>query len=97
VFLRFDWDEKKSRSNMRKHGVDFATAALVFDDPHCQVAQDREVDGEARWQAIGWVEGLFVLMVAHTVHDDDDEEVVRIISAREVTAHERRGYESGES
>ena len=93
VLVRFEWDEAKDRSNYRKHGVDFGTAALVFDDPHCLMVQDREVDGEARWQATGWVEGLFLVIVAHTLHDDEGEEIIRIISAREVTTHERRQYE----
>lgn len=89
----FEWDESKNRSNHRKHGVLFETAMLVFDDPNLCSVQDREVDGEERWQAMGRVEGLLLLLVAHTIRDEDDEEVVRIISAREMTAHERRRYE----
>jgi len=91
--MRFQWDETKNRSNYQKHGVDFDTAALVFDDPDCLMVQDREVDGEPRWQTTGWVQGVLLLMVAHTFHDDEGEEIARIISAREVTPHERRRYE----
>jgi uncharacterized DUF497 family protein len=90
--VRFEWDEKKNISNLRKHGVDFYTAALVFDDPLHLVEQDREVDGEARWQTIGLVQGVLLLMVAHTV-EEEDEEVIRIISAREAGVRERRRYE----
>jgi len=47
------------------------------------MTQDREVDGEERWQTIGMVEGVLLLFVAHTVDDDQDEDLsVRIISAR---------------
>jgi uncharacterized DUF497 family protein len=44
--------------------------------------QDRIENGEERWQAIGVVEGLFMLVVAHTVREQDDLEAIRIISAR---------------
>jgi len=95
VLVRFEWDEDKDRANYRKHGVNFETAALVFDDPDCVMDQDREVDGEERWQTIGMVENVLLLLVAHTIRDGDGEEIVRIISAREVTRHERRDYERG--
>ena len=49
----------------------FETAVRVFDDPYGLSVQDRIVDGEARWQTIGLIEGVVVLLVAHTVCDDD--------------------------
>jgi uncharacterized protein len=93
VLVVFDWDEKKAASNYRKHRVLFETAALVFDDPDFVMFPDRDVDGEMRWNTIGRVEGILLLMVAHTFEDEDGEEIVRIISAREVIGHERRLYE----
>jgi uncharacterized DUF497 family protein len=92
VFVRFSWDEDKRQRNIRKHGIDFYTAAQVFDDPMQVTEQDREVDGEARWQTIGMVEGVLLLLVAHTIEDEDEEEI-RIISAREAEPQERRRYE----
>jgi len=93
--VRFEWDETKARTNYLKHRVLFETAAQVFGDPHCLMTQDREVDGEERWQTIGMVEGVLLLFVAHTVDDDQDEDLsVRIISARKVTPEERRRYEA---
>ncbi len=91
--MQFSWDENKDRSNYRKHGVYFETATLVFDDPDFLMMHDRTVDGEERWQTIGLVRGVLLLLVAHTIQDAEDQEIVRIISAREVTAHERRLYE----
>lgn len=88
--MEFAWDERKNRSNKQKHGVSFETASLVFDDPYHLTRQDREVDGEARWQTIGMVNGTHVLLVAHTVPEDD--ELIRILSARKATRHERRIY-----
>jgi uncharacterized DUF497 family protein len=93
--VRFDWDDKKAESNYRKHRVMFETAAQVFSDPHCLMTQDREVDGEERWQTIGMADGVLLLFVAHTVEDDSDEDLsIRIISARKVTPEERREYEA---
>ena len=91
--MRFEWDETKDRENYRKHGVLFDTAALAFDDPGFVMLPDREVDGEERWHTIGRVQGVLVLLVVHTYEEEDEEEIVRIISAREVTAQERRSYE----
>ncbi|HSY34623.1 MAG TPA: BrnT family toxin [Acidobacteriaceae bacterium] len=93
--MRFDWDETKDAANLRKHGVGFEAASLVFDDPMQLSAQDREVDGEERWQTIGMAGGVLLLLVAHPFEDEDEEEVVRIISARKANVRERRQYEDG--
>ena len=91
--MEFAWDEGKNRINKRKHGVSFETASLVFDDPHHLTRQDREVDSEPRWQTIGIVHGIHVLLVAHTVNEHDEE--IRIISARKATRSERSLYAQG--
>ena len=90
---RFDWDPNKAASTLRKHGVSFQTAVLVFADPNALVMQNRVENGEERWQAIGVVEGLFMLVVAHTVREQDGIEVIRIISARRANRREKRRYE----
>jgi uncharacterized DUF497 family protein len=51
------------------------------------------VDGEQRWQAIGSAEGRILLLVAHTVNENDENETIRIISARKATHQETRIYE----
>jgi uncharacterized DUF497 family protein len=91
---RFSWDERKSRANWRKHGVSFETTTLVFRDPFILFAQDREVDGEPRWQAIGRLNESVLLLVAHAYEYDEetDEERIRIISARKATAREEEAY-----
>ncbi len=58
------------------------------------------MDGESRWQTIGMVEGLHVLLVVHTTpesddEDDEEEQSIRIISARKATPQERRIYAHG--
>jgi uncharacterized protein len=86
------WDEAKNRSNRRKHGISFDTAARVFLDPLHISRQDRIVEGEERWQTIGMVDGVLLILVAYTVIEEEDE-VIRIISARRVTRQERIEYE----
>lgn len=45
-----EWDDRKSATNYRKHGIRFEEAALVFDDPLAVSEQDRIENGEQRWQ-----------------------------------------------
>lgn len=90
AIVKFAWDERKNRINKQKHGVSFETAILVFDDPYHLTRQDREVEGEARWQTSGMVGGVQVLLVAHTL--GEEEELIRIVSARKATRCERRMY-----
>jgi uncharacterized DUF497 family protein len=90
--LQFEWDDRKNRANEKKHGVDFETAQLVFDDPLCVTFVERIVHAEQRWHAIGSVENLIILVVVHTYREEPDGEVIRIISARPASSHERRLY-----
>ena len=92
--VRFSWDERKNRANRRKHGISFETAALVFRDPFIIFEQDRDVDDEPRWQAIGRVTETLLLLVAHAYeHDKEtDEERIRIISARKTSPREEEAY-----
>ena len=69
MLVRFEWDDIKEASNERKHRVDFETASLVFNDPIQLPVRDREVDGEERWQTIGWAGEVMMLLVAHTIQD----------------------------
>jgi uncharacterized protein len=96
--LRFEWDEAKALANVRKHGVSFALAARVFADPFALSEQDRIEDGEHRWRTLGLVDGVVVILVAHTFRDGDDgADIIRIISARRAEPKERRRYEQNRS
>jgi uncharacterized protein len=90
--IRFEWHEAKSRSNKKKHGIDFETARLVLDDPHCISFVERVSDGEERWHAIGSIENIIVIVVVHTYREEVSDEVIRIISARRATRHEKGLY-----
>jgi uncharacterized protein len=95
--MRFSWNEVKAAANLKKHRVTFETAARVFFDPFALTEQDRIEDGEQRWQTLGVVDGHSLLLVAHTLWEEDESgeavEVVHIISARRAERRERRRYE----
>jgi hypothetical protein len=90
--MRIEWDQAKNEINQGKHGIDFETAQLVFDDPCCVTFVERVTDGEERWQAIGSIENIIILVVVHTYQEEVSDEVVRIISARPATRRERKLY-----
>ena len=88
---RFEWDNAKNESNKTKHGIDFET--LAFDDPLCVSFVERVDDGEERWHAIGMIENIIMIVVVHTYRVEGSDEVIRIISCRRATAHERKLYD----
>jgi uncharacterized DUF497 family protein len=91
--VRFEWDENKDKANRLKHGISFETAALVFEDPNRVEFVERIEGGEKRWHAIGSIRGSFLYFtVVHTYTDHGAEPVVRIVSARRATPHERKLY-----
>ncbi|SRR5258708_7936204 len=92
--MRFEWDAEKNRANQKKHdGIDFETASLVFADPNLMLRKDRAIDGEQRWHAIGAARKAVLLVVhAYRKENQNGEEIVRIISAREANQSERRIY-----
>lgn len=92
--MLFEWDDAKAQANLKKHGISFEAATLAFDDPNLVMIKDRVAGGEQRWQAIGSARGEAILLVVHTMNDHDEDENIRIISARRATRHEARLYQS---
>ena len=90
--MRWTWDERKFRENLFKHGLDFVTAQFVFQDSLSLSRPDR-YSGEERWQTIGMI-GEVCVLVIHT-WPEEDEDSGRIISARRATRTERKDYEEG--
>lgn len=90
----FEWDTKKAASNELKHGVSFEEAREVFDDPlHLSILDARFSYFEERWITLGQSQKRRLLVVAHMYFDANEEEIIRIISAREATSNERIQYE----
>ena len=91
--MTFTWDPKKAEANRNKHDVDFREAATVFDDPFSVAFPDQDHSaGEARFLIIGMSALGRVRVVSYTEVAAD---LIRIISARTATAHERKFYEKG--
>jgi len=61
--MRFEWDERKNRLNIRKHGFDFVDAAKVFAGPMVIAPDDREDYGEERLIGIGILEARTIVVV----------------------------------
>lgn len=87
---RFEWDEVKAATNLRKHGVPFEEAASIFSDPLAYTFGDPDHSvGEQRLLTFGFSQSERLLAVAHA----ERGRVIRIISARKATRHERGIYE----
>ena len=86
--MGFKWDPDKARANLKKHGVDFADAATVFDDPLAVTISDEEAE-ECRFVTIGTDATGSLLVVVYAWRSGR----IRIISARGATPRERRRYE----
>lgn len=92
--MRFEWSDDKNTRNVADHGISFEEAQLVFDDPlHLSVIDHRFNYFEERWITVGMSRDRGIVVAAHLFFDDEDEEVVRIISARSATKREREHYE----
>ena len=93
--MHFEWDERKNQLNIRKHGISFEEARNVFDDPlHISTLDERFSYFEERWITIGLTAAMRLVVAANLYFNEDGEEVIRIISAREATLHERKQYET---
>jgi len=89
--LRIEWDESKSRGNLRKHGVSFQEAATVFTDERALLLADpAHSDEEDRFVLLGLGASLRLLVVCRCYRRGD--EWIRIISARKATQSEAKVY-----
>ena len=90
--IRFEWDERKNRSNQRKHGVTFEEARSAFMDDNARVLPDPEhSDDEERFVLLGLSISLRVLVVCHCYRQHDD--IIRIVSARKADRDEIKQYQ----
>jgi uncharacterized DUF497 family protein len=87
--MRFEFDPNKPAENLKKHGVSFADAEGVFDDPLAVHCLDPDVEGEQRFIAVGLGSASQILVVVYTMRD----KAIRLISVRRATKHEVKDYE----
>lgn len=87
----FQWDDKKARSNFKKHGIRFEEAKSAFYDEYARIIDDPDhSDGEDRYVLLGVSLQSNVLVVCHCYREPD--ETIRIISARKATRKEANTY-----
>jgi uncharacterized DUF497 family protein len=84
----FEWDEEKAASNLVKHGVDFLTAAAIFENERIEWDDDREDYGETRTIAIGRADAG----VYRVVYTQRGPKLIRIINAKRAKKDERETY-----
>lgn len=87
--MRFDYDPEKAAANLKKHGVSFADAEGVLQDPLALTVEDSGSAGERRFVGIGLGSAGALLVVVYT----EREHRYRLISARRPTRKERKQYE----
>ncbi|NCR02142.1 MAG: BrnT family toxin [Microcystis aeruginosa G13-12] len=90
--MQFEWNKNKAVKNLSKHGVSFEEAKTVFDDPlYVDFYDPEHSESEERYLIVGESDRGRLLIVSYTERGD----VIRLISAREVTQTEREAYEEG--
>ncbi len=89
--MEFEWDDKKSAINLKKHGVSFHEAATILGDSLAITFPDPDHSmGEHRYLTFGYSRSNNLIVVVHT----ERQGKTRIISARRATKHERTIYEN---
>ena len=89
--MKFEWDPKKAKRNLAKHGVSFEDAGAVFADPLAGTIPDPLHSGEeARFVTLGHSAAGTLVVVVHAERGERS----RIISARRATSSERQRYEA---
>ena len=81
--MKFTWKAAKRTTNLKKHGFDFADAEQVFNGPTFTVEDDRDYDGEQRFNSTGFL-GMAIVTICHTESEDE----IHIISMRKAELHE---------
>ena len=89
--MEYEWDPKKAKDNLKKHGVDFADAVISLEDENALTIEDKD-HNEVRFKTLGMGPQLNVLYVVHT---EVSSNRIRIISARKADGKETRQYFRG--
>ncbi|CAN5587131.1 BrnT family toxin [soil metagenome] len=89
--IKFDWDPAKALYNVNEHKISFDEAKSVFGDPLARVFFDYDHSFDEKRHGIygRTIAGRLILVIFTELTDD----IIRIISAREMTPRERREYE----
>ncbi len=91
--MQVEFDPVKASVNLKKHGVSFDEAAGCLLDPSALVREDEDAEGEMRFVLVGMSGEGRLLTVCYALRDE--EETIRLISARQATRREERHYAEG--
>jgi uncharacterized protein len=90
--MKIEWDPRKAKSNLKKHGVSFEEESTALSDPMAATGADPDHSKtEERYVTFGVSEKSRLLVVSHT----EKGEIIRVISARTASKGERKLYEEG--
>lgn len=90
--MQFDWDKNKAERNLSKQPVSFEEAKTIFDDSlYVEFYAPDHSENEDRYLLVGQSNRGRSLIVSYTERGN----LIRLISAREVTKTERETYEQG--
>lgn len=84
--MDFEWDERKARLNLERHGIDFRKASKMFDGRDV-VFRESPRKGEMRWIATARL-GEELWSVVYTRRGAK----IRIISTRRARSDEKERY-----
>jgi len=91
IYLDFVWDDNKNKENIISHKISFEEAKTVFYDINAKIIYDPEHSkNEDRFIILGISKYLNILVVCHCYKEN--ENIIRIISARKATSKERKQY-----
>ena len=88
--VSYEWNTRKAKDNVRKHGVEFADAAVALEDEWAITITDPDSNGEQRFISLGTDPVGRLLVTVFTLRNNN----VRLISSRKVTKAERKRYEA---
>ena len=89
--MKYEWNKLKAQGNIQKHGIDFADAVIALEDEDALTIEDNDAD-EQKFKTLGMGATIKVLFV---VHAEQNENCIRIISARKADNKEIKQYYKG--
>ena len=89
--LGFSWDDRKNKTNKKKHGISFAEAQTIFfDEDAIEYYDTNHSEDEDRFLMLGLSYRIRVLVVSYCLRKEGAE--IRIISSRKATKKEQGVY-----
>ncbi len=88
--MKFEWDDKKNKLNIKERKLDFADAHKLFENPMLISPDDRKDYGENRYIGLGYLESRLIVVV----FTERKPNIIRIISLRKANKREQANFET---